>query len=86
MWERHGKQNFRVSVGSEDWIMISDPDDVGALLNHPSELSKPLERNTAIKPFFGNSVSSSDGTLMGVDSNFLNNLDHPYLEANGEYE
>nr|XP_032512374.1 cytochrome P450 4d2-like [Danaus plexippus plexippus]DAB41764.1 TPA_inf: cytochrome P450 CYP405A7 [Danaus plexippus] len=146
MWERHGKQNFRVSVGSEDWIMISDPDDVGALLNHPSELSKPLERNTAIKPFFGNSVSSSDGerwkstrklmtpsfhfktlekrvmdinnhcdnlfnildvfqgrssvnlytylrpymfdilcsTLMGVDSNFLNNLDHPYLEANGE--
>lgn len=31
MWERHGKQNFRVSVGSEDWIMISDPDDVGVI-------------------------------------------------------
>ncbi|OWR48155.1 cytochrome P450 CYP405A2, partial [Danaus plexippus plexippus] len=145
MWNRHGKQNFRLTIGSEDWIMLSDPDDVGTILNHPSELSKPLERNAAMKPFFGNSISSSEGekwkstrklmtpsfhfktlekrvedvnkhcdrlfkildtfndkstinlytylrpymldilcsTLMGVDSNFLGNINHPYLEASG---
>lgn len=32
MWNRHGKQNFRLTIGSEDWIMLSDPDDVGVRL------------------------------------------------------
>ncbi|XP_041973209.1 cytochrome P450 4d2-like [Aricia agestis] len=143
LWAKHGKVNFRMSVGSEDWILLSNVDDVGTILNHTSELTKPLERNTAMKPFFGNSVSSSEGdrwrttrklmtpsfhfntlekrvddvnthcvdlfrhldefvgkddveiykylkpymfdilseSLMGVESNFLNNLDHPYLKA-----
>ncbi|VVD06077.1 unnamed protein product [Leptidea sinapis] len=31
------------------------------ILNHPTELSKPVERNAAMMPFFGNSVSTSEG-------------------------
>nr|AXB26406.1 CYP405A12 [Nymphalis c-album] len=61
MWERYGKQNFRLSLGSEDWILLTDPDDIATILNHPTEISKPLERNMAMKPFFGNSVSTSEG-------------------------
>nr|DAB41768.1 TPA_inf: cytochrome P450 CYP405A14 [Calycopis cecrops] len=61
IWAKHGKVNFRMSVGFEDWIMLSNVDDVATILNHTSELSKPLERNVAMKPFFGNSVSSSEG-------------------------
>ncbi|XP_046978597.1 cytochrome P450 4c3-like [Vanessa cardui] len=61
MWEKHGKQNIRLSLGSEDWILLTDPDDIGTILNHSTEISKPLERNMAMKPFFGNSVSTSEG-------------------------
>nr|DAB41761.1 TPA_inf: cytochrome P450 CYP405A4 [Heliconius melpomene] len=61
MWEKHGKQNFRLSVGSEDWLMLCEPEDIKVLLNDNFELSKPLERNAAMKPFFGYSVSTSEG-------------------------
>nr|DAB41803.1 TPA_inf: cytochrome P450 CYP405A6 [Heliconius sapho] len=61
MWERHGKQNFRLSVGSEDWLMLCEPEDIKILLNDNFELSKPLERNASMKPFFGYSVSTSEG-------------------------
>ncbi|XP_050342226.1 cytochrome P450 4c3-like [Nymphalis io] len=61
MWERHGKQNIRLSLGSEDWILLTDPDDIATILNHPTEISKPLDRNMAMKPFFGKSVSTSEG-------------------------
>nr|AXB26408.1 CYP405A22 [Yponomeuta padella] len=143
MWKRHGMKNFRLTLGSKDWIMLSDPVDVGILLSHQTELLKPDERNAAMMPFFGNSVSTSQGerwrstrklmspsfhfktldqkltavnslgekllnslscyenkgpvdlyiyvrpfmydlfcsTLMGVDSDLLAQLDHPYLSA-----
>ncbi|XP_049865509.1 cytochrome P450 4d2-like [Pectinophora gossypiella] len=146
MWERHGKRSFRVSVGSEDWVLLSEPDDVAVLFSDSSILSKSPERNAAVKPFFGNSVSTSEGerwrwarklvlssfnmknmqqrlntvnsrsdvllkilsnydgkgpvplyqylrpfmldilfnTLMGVDSNFLENPNHPYLIESGK--
>ncbi|CAG5055918.1 unnamed protein product [Parnassius apollo] len=61
MWKKYGKGNFRVQVGTEDWVFLSDADDIGIMLNHPTELGKPLERNTAFLPFFGNSVSTSEG-------------------------
>nr|DAB41771.1 TPA_inf: cytochrome P450 CYP405A13 [Papilio machaon] len=61
MWKKHGKSNFRLTVGSEEWLLLSEPDDVGTLLSSPTELSKPLERNVAMMPFFGNSVSTSEG-------------------------
>nr|DAB41799.1 TPA_inf: cytochrome P450 CYP405A5 [Heliconius hecale] len=61
IWEKHGKQNFRMSVGSEDWLMLCEPEDIKILLNDNFELSKPTERNIAMNPFFGNSVSSSEG-------------------------
>nr|DAB41767.1 TPA_inf: cytochrome P450 CYP405A15 [Melitaea cinxia] len=61
LWEKHGKQTFRFSVGSEDWVLLTDPDDIGTILNHQTELAKPLERNVAMRPFFGNSVSTSEG-------------------------
>ncbi|CAH2062828.1 unnamed protein product, partial [Iphiclides podalirius] len=61
MWRKHGKQNFRLAVGSEDWVLLSEADDVGVILSHPTELGKPLERNVAMMPFFGNSVSTSEG-------------------------
>ncbi|CAH2265744.1 probable cytochrome P450 4d20 [Pararge aegeria] len=79
LWVKHGKQNFRLTVGYEDWILLSDPDDIGSLLNHSTELSKTVERNAAIKPFFGDSVSSSEGVkwrsmrkLMAPSFNFKN--------------
>ncbi|XP_072942107.1 probable cytochrome P450 4e1 [Epargyreus clarus] len=143
IWIKHGKRNFRMTVGAEDWVLLTNPEDVGVILNHPTELSKPLERNMAMIPFFGNSLSTSEGerwrstrklmapsfqfntlerrvadvnmfcdrlfnvldnsvnkgpidmyrylrpfmfdllcnTLMGVDYNLLDNLDHPYLET-----
>nr|DAB41770.1 TPA_inf: cytochrome P450 CYP405A13 [Papilio glaucus] len=61
MWKQHGKTNFRLTVGSEEWLLLSEPDDVGTLLSSHTELSKPLERNVAMMPFFGNSVSTSEG-------------------------
>nr|DAB41819.1 TPA_inf: cytochrome P450 CYP405A23 [Calephelis virginiensis] len=61
LWKKHGKTNFRFTAGSEDWILLCEADDVATILNHANELSKPLERNVAMKPFFGNSVSSSEG-------------------------
>ncbi|GBP60854.1 Cytochrome P450 4c3 [Eumeta japonica] len=51
MWKRHGKVNFKVMMGPEAWVILS----------HSSELSKPIERNAAMVPFFGNSVSTSEG-------------------------
>nr|DAB41769.1 TPA_inf: cytochrome P450 CYP405A17 [Phoebis sennae] len=142
LWKKHGRNNFRMTVGSEEWVLLSDPDDVAIILNHPTELGKQIERNTAMKPFFGNSVSTSEGerwrstrklmapsfhfktlekrvehvnkycdrlfellddqtdgvvdmyrylrpymfdilcsSVMGVDYNLLNELDHPYLKA-----
>ncbi|KAJ2950582.1 hypothetical protein O0L34_g8831 [Tuta absoluta] len=146
MWKRHGKTSFRVSIGSEDWVLLSEPDHVAALFGDSTVLSKSPERNAAVKPFFGESVSTSEGdrwrwarklilssfnvktigqrldevnarsemliqtlsecadaesvpmyrylrpfmldilfkTLMGVDSNFLNNLNHPYLQESGK--
>ncbi|XP_050672682.1 cytochrome P450 4d2-like [Leptidea sinapis] len=139
-------QNFRMTVGSEEWVLLTDPDDVAIILNHPTELSKPVERNAAMMPFFGNSVSTSEGerwkstrklmapsfsyktlekriehvnkycgrlfeildnhrddddidmykylrpymfdilchSLMGVDYNLLDDLQHPYLEASNK--
>ncbi|CAK1578438.1 unnamed protein product [Parnassius mnemosyne] len=61
MWRKYGKGNFRLTVGSEDWVLLSNADDVGIILSHPTELGKPLERNAAMMPFFGNSVSTSEG-------------------------
>lgn len=29
MWKKHGKSNFRLTVGSEEWVLLSEPDDVG---------------------------------------------------------
>ncbi|KAI5641118.1 cytochrome p450 domain-containing protein [Phthorimaea operculella] len=146
MWKKHGKTSFRVSIGSEDWVLLSEPDHVAALFGDSTILSKSPERNAAVKPFFGESVSTSDGgrwrwarklistsfnmntigqkldevnahsdqlirifskcedaesvpmyqylrpfmldilfkTLMGVESNFLDNLNHPYLQESGK--
>nr|DAB41817.1 TPA_inf: cytochrome P450 CYP405A9 [Depressaria pastinacella] len=146
VWRRHGKTNFRLTIGSEEWVLLCEPDDVGAILGHPTELSKTPERNAAMIPFFGHSVSTSEGekwrstrklmmpsfhfktqgqrldvvnryckrlvdilgdhgdkgpvdmyrylrpfmfdilcnTLMGIDSNLLENPDHPYLKASGK--
>nr|ACZ97406.2 cytochrome P450 CYP405A2 [Zygaena filipendulae] len=61
MWHRHGQQTFRVTMGTENWVMLCEPDDIRIILSHPTELSKPLERNAAFKPFFGNSVSTAEG-------------------------
>nr|DAB41812.1 TPA_inf: cytochrome P450 CYP405A21 [Calycopis cecrops] len=60
MWKRLGKQNFRMSIGSRDWIMLTNADDVKTLLNHRTELSKPSPRNKSMKYFFGISVSTSE--------------------------
>ncbi|KPJ16972.1 Cytochrome P450 4c3 [Papilio machaon] len=84
MWKKHGKSNFRLTVGSEEWLLLSEPDDVGTLLSSPTELSKPLERNVAMMPFFGNSVSTSEDSLMGVNFHMLDDLDHPYLQASSQ--
>ncbi|CAK1551852.1 unnamed protein product [Leptosia nina] len=142
LWKKHGRNNFRMTVGSEEWVLLSNPDDVATILNHPTELGKQIERNSAMRPFFGNSVSTSEGeqwktirklmapsfqfktlekrvehvnkycdrlfelfddqdnnvvdmyrylrpfmfdilcnSLMGVDSDLLHDLDHPYLQA-----
>nr|ACZ97409.2 cytochrome P450 CYP405A3 [Zygaena filipendulae] len=61
LFYKHGMQNFRVTLGMENWILLSDPDDVKIILSHPNELSKPIERNAAMLKFFGNSVSTSEG-------------------------
>ncbi|CAK1551851.1 unnamed protein product [Leptosia nina] len=61
LWKKHGGSNFRMTVGSEEWVLISNPDDVATILNHPTELRKQVERNTGMKPLFGNSLSTSDG-------------------------
>ncbi|KPJ01942.1 putative cytochrome P450 4d20 [Papilio xuthus] len=84
MWTKHGKTNFRLTVGSEEWVLLSEPDDVGTLLSSPTELSKPLERNVAMMPFFGNSVSTSEDSLMGVNFYMLDDLEHPYLDASSK--
>nr|DAB41814.1 TPA_inf: cytochrome P450 CYP405A16 [Melitaea cinxia] len=55
LWEKHGKQNFRFSVGSDHWILLTEPDDIG------TEIYKAFEQNAAMRPFFGNSVSTSEG-------------------------
>ncbi|XP_038213694.1 cytochrome P450 4d2-like [Zerene cesonia] len=147
LWKKHGMTNFRMTVGPEEWVLLSNPDDIATILNHPTELGKQVERNTAMKPFFGNSVSTSEGerwrstrklmapsfhfktlekrvehvnkhcdrlfellddqtarggdvdmyrylrpymfdilcsSVMGVDYNLLNDLDHPYLQASAK--
>nr|DAB41811.1 TPA_inf: cytochrome P450 CYP405A19 [Calycopis cecrops] len=61
MWKRHGKQNFRLNIGSKNWIMLTNEEDVKTLLNHTKELSKPSPRNKSMMYFFGMSVSSSEG-------------------------
>ncbi|XP_047523115.1 probable cytochrome P450 4d20 [Pieris napi] len=61
IWKKHGRTNFRMTVGSEEWVLLSNPDDIATILNHPTELGKQVERNTAMAPFFGNSVSTSEG-------------------------
>ncbi|CAG5055912.1 unnamed protein product [Parnassius apollo] len=61
MWRKYGKGNFRLTFGSEEWVLLTDADDVKIILSHPTEIGKPVERNAAMKPFFGNSVSTSEG-------------------------
>ncbi|XP_068628211.1 cytochrome P450 4d2-like [Battus philenor] len=61
MWRKYGEGNFRLTVGSEEWILLSDANDVGTILSSHTELAKPLERNMAMMPFFGNSLSTSEG-------------------------
>nr|DAB41806.1 TPA_inf: cytochrome P450 CYP405A1 [Epiphyas postvittana] len=61
LWRKHGMTNYRLTVGSEEWVMLCESDDVGSILGHPTELAKPTERNAAMMPFFGNSVSTSEG-------------------------
>ncbi|CAF4936279.1 unnamed protein product [Pieris macdunnoughi] len=140
LWKKYGMQNFRMTVGNEEWLLVTNPDDVATILNHPTELCKQVERNTGMKPLFGNSLSTSNGerwrlirklvspsfhfktiekkidtvnkhcdrlfelldeqnridvykyikpflldtvcsSLMGVEMNFLDSIDHPYFEA-----
>ncbi|XP_047523086.1 probable cytochrome P450 4d20 isoform X2 [Pieris napi] len=140
LWKKYGMQNFRMTVGNEEWVLVTNPDDVATILNHPTELCKQVERNTGMKPLFGNSLSTSNGerwrlirklvtpsfhfktlekkidtvnkhcdrlfelldeqnridaykyikpflldtvcsSLMGVEMNFLDSIDHPYFEA-----
>ncbi|CAH4033374.1 unnamed protein product [Pieris brassicae] len=140
LWKKYGMKNFRMTVGSEEWLLVTNPDDVATILNHPTELCKQVERNTGMKPLFGNSLSTAEGerwrlvrklmtpsfhfktlekrieavnkhcdrlfelwdnqnrvdaykylkpfmldivcsSLMGVDMNFLDSIDHPFFEA-----
>ncbi|XP_047989788.1 cytochrome P450 4d2-like isoform X2 [Leguminivora glycinivorella] len=60
-WRKYGMTNYRLTVGSEEWVMLCEADDAGSILAHPTELAKPTERNAAMMPFFGNSVSTSEG-------------------------
>lgn len=31
MWERHGRGNFKVVMGSKYWVFLSEPDDIGVI-------------------------------------------------------
>ncbi|XP_022119970.2 probable cytochrome P450 4s3 [Pieris rapae] len=61
LWKKHGMKNFRMTVGSEEWLLVTNPDDVATILNHPTQLCKQVERNTGMQPLFGNSLSTSEG-------------------------
>ncbi|XP_045459786.1 probable cytochrome P450 4d14 [Melitaea cinxia] len=51
LWEKHGKQTFRFSVGSEDWVLLTDPDDIGvySLIKYKSSLMG-IESNKLLNP------------------------------------